>query len=88
MYSRRINNGVMQPVSRQRIGKHFLAATNTHTTIDLLLETVFSTRSMQNDYKGNSWDHLVSCQSVESQPVKRRLGERFVSNGLNLTVIT
>jgi hypothetical protein len=31
----------MQPVYRQRIGKHVPAATNTKTTIELLLETVF-----------------------------------------------
>jgi hypothetical protein len=47
----RINNGVMQPVSRQRIGKNVPAATNTHSTIELLLETVFSTRSVQKVYK-------------------------------------
>jgi hypothetical protein len=29
----------MQPVSRQRIGKYVSAATNTHATIELLLET-------------------------------------------------
>jgi hypothetical protein len=38
----------MQPVSRHRIGKYVPVATNTHATIELLLETVFSTRSVQN----------------------------------------
>jgi hypothetical protein len=47
---KRIENGVMQPVSMQRIGKHFPAASNTHETIKLLLEMVFSTRSVQNSY--------------------------------------
>jgi hypothetical protein len=42
------NNGVMQPVSRQWIGKHVPFATNTHTNIVLLLETVFSSRSVQS----------------------------------------
>jgi hypothetical protein len=37
---RLINNGVMQPVSRQRIGKHVPAVANMHATIELLLETV------------------------------------------------
>jgi hypothetical protein len=32
--NRRINNGVMQPISRERIGKHIFAATNTHATIE------------------------------------------------------
>jgi hypothetical protein len=39
----------MQPVSKQRTGKH--AA----TTIDLLLETVFSIRFMQSGYKEEDW---------------------------------
>jgi hypothetical protein len=51
----------MQPVSRQRIGKHVPAATNTHTIIELLLETVFSTRSVYNGYKGDNWGDMVSC---------------------------
>jgi hypothetical protein len=50
-----INNGVMQPVSRQRIGKYVPAAMNTHTTIELLLETVFSTWSMQRGHKEDNW---------------------------------
>jgi hypothetical protein len=37
----------MQPVSRQRVGKHVPAATITHATIELLFETVFSTRSVE-----------------------------------------
>jgi hypothetical protein len=47
---RRINNGVMQSVSRQQIGKHFPAATNTHATVELLLEMVFPTTV--GTYKG------------------------------------
>jgi hypothetical protein len=42
-----MNNGVLQPVSRQRIGKHVPATTNTHTTIQLLLQTVFSALPVQ-----------------------------------------
>jgi hypothetical protein len=40
----------MKSVSRLRIDKHVPAATNTHTTIELLLETVFSARSIQSGY--------------------------------------
>jgi hypothetical protein len=41
----------MQPVPRQRISKHVPAATNTHITIELLLETVFSARPVQSVYR-------------------------------------
>jgi hypothetical protein len=53
--NRRINKGVMEPVSRQWIGKHVPAATNTHATIELLLETVFPTWSVQMGYKEYNW---------------------------------
>jgi hypothetical protein len=45
-----MNNGVMQSVSRQWIGKHVPAAKNTNT-IELLSETVFSSRYVQSGYK-------------------------------------
>jgi hypothetical protein len=41
----------MQHVSRQSMGKQVPAATNMHITIELLLETVFSTRFVQSGYK-------------------------------------
>jgi hypothetical protein len=50
----------MQPVSGQRIGKHVPAAMNTNTTI--LLETVFSTSSVQSGYKEENWGNPVSFQ--------------------------
>jgi hypothetical protein len=62
LWNRRINNGAMQTVSRQQIVKHVPAATNTHTTIELLLEAMFSTRSAQSGYKEDSWGDPVSCQ--------------------------
>jgi hypothetical protein len=52
----------MQPVSRQQIGKHFPAAMNTHATIELLFETVFSIRSVQIGYKEDSWGDPVSWE--------------------------
>jgi hypothetical protein len=58
---KRINNGVMQPVSRQRIGRHVPAAMNTQTIIELLLETVFSIQSVQSGYKEDNWGDPVSC---------------------------
>jgi hypothetical protein len=55
----------MQPISRQWIGKHIPAATNMNTTIELLLEMVSSTCSVQSGYKEDSWDNPVSCQLTE-----------------------
>jgi hypothetical protein len=40
----------MQPVSRQRIGKHVSAATNMYM-IELLLEVMFSTLYVRSGYK-------------------------------------
>jgi hypothetical protein len=50
----------MQPVCRQRIDEHVPAAANTHATIELLLERVHSTRSLQRDYKEDNWGDAVS----------------------------
>jgi hypothetical protein len=55
-----INNGVMQTVSRRRIRKHVRTATNTHSTIELLLETLFSTLSVLRGYKEDNWGNPVS----------------------------
>jgi hypothetical protein len=38
-------------VSRQELGKHVPAETDTHSKIEAVLETVFSTRSVQKGYK-------------------------------------
>jgi hypothetical protein len=48
--------------ARQRIGKHVPAAMNTYATIELLLETVFSTRSVQRGYNEDNWDHPVESR--------------------------
>jgi hypothetical protein len=52
----------MQPVSRQRIGKHVPAVMNTNMTIQLPLETVFSTSSVESGYKKENWGNPVSFQ--------------------------
>jgi predicted nucleic acid-binding protein len=49
----------MEPVSRQRIDKHLPAVTNTHKIVELFLETVLSTRSVQSVYKKDSWGDPV-----------------------------
>jgi hypothetical protein len=38
----------------QLLGKHVLAARDTHASIEILLETVFYTRSVQRGYKENN----------------------------------
>jgi hypothetical protein len=40
-------------VSRQRPGKYAPAATDTHATLELLLETAFSIRSVERGYNGD-----------------------------------
>jgi hypothetical protein len=47
-------------VSRQWIGKHVPAAGNMVATIELLLETVFSTPSTQRGYNEDYWGDTVS----------------------------
>jgi hypothetical protein len=41
-----LTNGYETFVSMQQLGKHVPAETDTHATIEVLLETVFSTRSL------------------------------------------
>jgi hypothetical protein len=55
-------------ISRQRIDKHVPAATDTHAKIEVLLETVFSTRSMQRSYKEDNWGNRLG--SLKSETVK------------------
>jgi hypothetical protein len=52
-------------VSRQRLAKHVPAATATHATIEVQLETVFSTRAEQRGYN-------ESTEAEEYFPVWRR----------------
>jgi hypothetical protein len=68
----RINNGVMQPVSRQRIGKHVSAATNTHAIFELLLKTVFSTRSVQRGYKEDNSGDPVSWELSSAAEAEKK----------------
>lgn len=47
-------------VSRQRVGKRVPAATDTHSTIELLLETVCSVRLVQGGCAEDSWGSRFS----------------------------
>jgi hypothetical protein len=69
-------------VSMQRLGKHVPAATDTRATIEVLLETVYSTRSMKRGYKKDNWGNRVSsvrefvkeeCFSLKGAAVERGL---------------
>jgi hypothetical protein len=44
----------------QRIAKQVPAAMDTHARVELLLEKVFSTRSVQRDYKEDNWSKYSS----------------------------
>jgi hypothetical protein len=57
--STRIKNDDTELVSRERISKHVSAATDTNTTIALLLGTVFSARSVQNGFNEDNWSDPV-----------------------------
>jgi hypothetical protein len=67
-----VNGAETTFVSRQRLGKHVPVATDTHATIELLLETVFSTRSARV-CKKDKWGNQVS--SVR-ETVKKRTEEK------------
>jgi hypothetical protein len=56
-------------VCRQRLDKHFPAAADTHAAIEVVVEMVFSTRSVQRGYKEDNWGSRVS--SVR-EAVKKR----------------
>jgi hypothetical protein len=48
-------------VPRQPHGKHVHSATNMHATVEVLLETVLSARSVQWEYKEDNWGNRVSA---------------------------
>jgi hypothetical protein len=56
----------------QRISKHVPAAMSTHATIELLLETVFSTGSMQRGYKEDNWGNPVSWELSSAREAMKR----------------
>jgi hypothetical protein len=58
------NIAACRAVSRQRHGKHIPVATDTHATVEVLLETVFYTQSVQRGYKE---DNLSKNSSVGSE---------------------
>jgi hypothetical protein len=53
------NTVACRAVSRQRLATHVPAAEDTHATIQVLSETMFSTRSVQRGYKDN-WSKSIA----------------------------
>jgi hypothetical protein len=71
-------------VSTQRLGKHVPTATDTRATIEVLLETLFSTRSVPKSYKEANWGYQAS--SVRESVKKRwswngAAGQRILEPG-------
>jgi hypothetical protein len=52
-------------------------ATNTHATIELLLETLFSTRFVQRGYKVDNWSDAVSRELSSARGTEKRW--RYIS---------
>jgi hypothetical protein len=72
-------NGSKIFLSRQRLGTWIPAATDTLATIEVLMETVFSTRSVQRGYKEGNWGNQVSSireSGEERQPEGNRHPDR------------
>jgi hypothetical protein len=72
----------MQLVSKQWIGKH------ASTTTGLLLETVFSIRSVQSGYKDEKWDDQFSWTlqgklRTDRDPVQLRIKSPAVKERVN-----
>jgi hypothetical protein len=61
-------------IPRQRLGKHVPATADTHATIKVMLETAFSTRSVQRGYKEDNRVNSV-LEAVERQLEEDRLSE-------------
>jgi hypothetical protein len=63
-------------ISMQWLGKHVPVATDMHTMTEVLLETVFSTRSVQKDYKEDNWANQVSSvwEAVNKRDSWKRAG--------------
>jgi hypothetical protein len=55
-----VNSSKTILLSGEQLGTHVPLATDTHATIEVLLETVFSTQSVQRGYKEDNWGNRVS----------------------------
>jgi hypothetical protein len=57
--------------ARERLGKHVSAATDTHATMEVLLEKVFFTRSMPRCYNRNGLES--NAQLIGGEEKTRRV---------------
>jgi hypothetical protein len=67
------NGSETTSVSMQRLGEHIPAATDRHAILEVLLESVFSTRSVERGYKKDNWGNRESSvrESVKKSCVGR-----------------
>jgi hypothetical protein len=61
-------------VSRERLGKYVSMATDKHVATEVVLETVFSNRSVQKGYKEDNWSNRVSIPYGGGSSRRRRKG--------------
>jgi hypothetical protein len=67
-------------VHGQRLGKHFPAATDAHATIEVLLETGFSTQSVPRGYKEDNLANQVNSVRESEEKSHRRIVREAVGN--------
>jgi hypothetical protein len=67
----------------QRLGKHSPAAMDTRATEEVMLETVFSTRSVQTGYKEDNWCN-DDCSILEAVKTGGSWKEAAVQRGVQL----
>jgi hypothetical protein len=61
-----------RPISRQRLGKHVPTATNRRATVEVLLETGISTRSVPRSYlEDNRRDQVSSVREFVKRGFER-----------------
>jgi hypothetical protein len=68
-----VNGSETTFISRQHLGKHVSAAMDTYATIEVLLETVFSTWSVQ---RTSVWESVKKRGSWKDTTIQRRLEHR------------
>jgi hypothetical protein len=68
-------------VSRQWLGNHISAATDTHATVEVQLEMLFSALSVQRGYKEDKWGNQISSvwEAVKKRDIWK---EAAVQRGL------
>jgi hypothetical protein len=80
----RLKSGIVESeytfITRQRLGKQVPAATYTHATIEVLLETMFSTRSVPRSYQKDNWDNQVNSGQDSEEKSQWQLSRQLKVN--------